>query len=38
MPALPLAYQGLTKLYTEREEWDKLATLLEGSVERGLEA
>jgi len=29
-PDLPLARQGLQKLYTEREEWEKLVQMLQG--------
>ena len=28
-PELPLAYQGLQKLFTDREEWEKLALMLQ---------
>ena len=29
-PDLPLARQGLQKLYTDREEWEKLVQMLQG--------
>lgn len=35
-PDLPLAYQGVTKLYTDAEQWDKLAGLLKTQVIRAV--
>ncbi|KAJ9098148.1 hypothetical protein QFC21_004477 [Naganishia friedmannii] len=29
-PALPLAFQGINKLYTETEQWEKLGGLMQG--------
>jgi hypothetical protein len=37
-PSLPLAYQGLQKLYTEKEEWDKLAVFLQGAAQRAVDS
>ncbi|KAJ9117524.1 hypothetical protein QFC22_004374 [Naganishia vaughanmartiniae] len=31
-PALPLAFQGINKLYTETEQWDKLGDVVQGQV------
>lgn len=35
-PDLPLAYQGVTKLYTEKEQWEKLGQLLKTQVIRAV--